>query len=99
MRKLFRPRPDPIGSTDPTQSPTPTRSVDRIGLAQFNMHEAKAHLSRLVERAETGEEIVIARAGKPVVKLVPYLYAEARVPGVVTARIVLDEPRLPRGWL
>jgi prevent-host-death family protein len=37
-----------------------------------NMHEAKTHLSRLVERAEAGEEIVIGRAGKPVAKLVPY---------------------------
>jgi prevent-host-death family protein len=37
-----------------------------------NMHEAKTHLSRLVERVEAGEEIVIGRAGKPVAKLVPY---------------------------
>ena len=38
---------------------------------QVNMHEAKTHLSRLVERAAAGEEIVIAKAGKPVAKLVP----------------------------
>ena len=37
-----------------------------------NIHEAKTHLSRLVERAERGEEIIIARAGKPVAKLVPF---------------------------
>jgi prevent-host-death family protein len=36
-----------------------------------NIHEAKTHLSRLVERAEAGEEIVIARAGKPVARLAP----------------------------
>ena len=36
-----------------------------------NMHEAKTHLSRLVERAAEGEEIVIAKAGKPRAKLVP----------------------------
>jgi prevent-host-death family protein len=36
-----------------------------------NMHEAKTHLSRLVERAEAGEEIVIARAGKPAARLMP----------------------------
>lgn len=36
-----------------------------------NMHEAKTHLSRLVERVEGGEEIVIARAGAPVARLVP----------------------------
>jgi prevent-host-death family protein len=38
---------------------------------QVNIHEAKTHLSRLVERAAAGEEIVIARAGKPVARLVP----------------------------
>ena len=38
---------------------------------QVNMHEAKTHLSRLVERAAAGEEVVIAKAGKPVAKLVP----------------------------
>ncbi|MBX3144065.1 MAG: type II toxin-antitoxin system Phd/YefM family antitoxin [Trueperaceae bacterium] len=37
----------------------------------INMHEAKTQLSKLVERALDGEEVVIARAGKPVVKLVP----------------------------
>jgi prevent-host-death family protein len=39
--------------------------------ATVNIHEAKTHLSRLVERAEAGEEIVIARAGKPAARLVP----------------------------
>jgi prevent-host-death family protein len=38
---------------------------------QVNMHEAKTTLSKLVERVEAGEEIVIARNGKPVAKLVP----------------------------
>lgn len=36
-----------------------------------NMHQAKTELSRLVERALAGEEVVLARAGKPVVRLVP----------------------------
>ena len=36
-----------------------------------NIHEAKSQLSKLVERALRGEEIVIAKAGKPVVRLVP----------------------------
>jgi prevent-host-death family protein len=39
---------------------------------QFNMHEAKTHLSRLVDDALAGEEVVIAKAGRPVAKLVPY---------------------------
>jgi prevent-host-death family protein len=37
-----------------------------------NVHEAKTHLSRLLDRVAAGEEIVIARAGKPVARLVPY---------------------------
>ena len=37
-----------------------------------NMHEAKGKLSKLVEEALAGEEVVIAKAGKPLVKLVPY---------------------------
>lgn len=40
-------------------------------LPQMNMHEAKTHLSKLVERVEAGEEIVISRAGTPAAKLVP----------------------------
>ncbi len=39
--------------------------------ATYNMHEAKTQLSRLAERASSGEEIVIARAGRPLAKLVP----------------------------
>jgi prevent-host-death family protein len=45
--------------------------MDFEGLEQVNMHEAKTHLSRLVERVEGGAEIVISRAGKPAAKLVP----------------------------
>ena len=37
----------------------------------FNIHEAKTNLSSLIAKAEAGEDVVIARAGKPVVKLVP----------------------------
>ena len=76
-----------------------TRSTDQVGLAQFNVYEARTHFSRLIERASTGEEIVIARAGEPLAKLVAYRYEEQRYPGVVTARVVLDPPRLPRSRL
>lgn len=42
-------------------------------MARFvNIHEAKTHLSRLVERAAAGEEIVVAKAGRPMAKLVRY---------------------------
>jgi len=39
--------------------------------AQFNIHEAKTNLSRIIERVEHGEEIIISRAGSPVAKVVP----------------------------
>lgn len=42
-------------------------------MALVNIHEAKTHLSRLVDRAATGEEIIIGRAGKPVARLVAYV--------------------------
>jgi prevent-host-death family protein len=41
-------------------------------MVEVNIHEAKTHLSRLLTRVAAGEEIVIAKAGKPVAKLVPY---------------------------
>ena len=41
-------------------------------MSTVNVHEAKTHLSRLLVRVEAGEEIVIARSGKPVACLVAY---------------------------
>ena len=38
---------------------------------QVNVHEAKTHFSRLLDRVSGGEEVVIARAGEPVARLVP----------------------------
>lgn len=40
-------------------------------MASFGMHQAKTHLSELVERALAGEEVVITRRGEPAVRLVP----------------------------
>lgn len=42
-----------------------------------NIHEAKTHLSRLVERAAAGEPFIIAKAGKPLVRVVPLGFPEA----------------------
>jgi prevent-host-death family protein len=39
--------------------------------AQFNIHDAKTNLSRIIERVEHGEEIIISRAGNPVAKVIP----------------------------
>ncbi len=52
-----------------------------------NMHEAKTHLSRLVEAVLAGEEIILARAGKPVVKLVPVEAASERPLGFLKGRL------------
>jgi prevent-host-death family protein len=38
-----------------------------------NIHEAKSNLSRLIERAVAGEEVIISKAGKPVARLIPYI--------------------------
>ncbi len=52
------------------------------------MHEAKTHLSRLVERAVAGEDVVIAKAGKPIARLVPYTEErKPRVPGALRGKI------------
>ena len=51
---------------------------------QVNVYEAKTHLSRLLERVEAGEEIVIARNGRPVARLVPTQRERS--------------PREPGGW-
>ena len=54
----------------------------------FNIREAKTHLSRLIERVIAGEEIVIAKAGTPVARLVPVLPAGVvRKPGSLKGRI------------
>jgi prevent-host-death family protein len=51
------------------------------GMTKVNVHEAKTHLSHLLLRVARGEEIVIARAGKPVAKLVPIEPKPQRVLG------------------
>ena len=49
-----------------------------------NIHEAKSQLSKLIESALAGEEIIIAKAGKPLVRLIPYKENK--------------KPRTPGGW-
>ena len=53
----------------------------------YNTHEAKTQLSRIIARVEAGEEIFIARAGKPVVRL-----------SKVSAPLQNNPPRRPGGW-
>jgi len=53
-----------------------------------NIHEAKTHFSKLVERAAAGEEIIIGKAGKPVARLVPYKEKPSqRKPGSMKGKI------------
>jgi prevent-host-death family protein len=57
----------------------------------FNLHEAKTHLSRLVDQAVGGHDIVIAKAGKPMVRLVPVEGArDARELGFLRGRGDVD---------
>jgi prevent-host-death family protein len=57
-------------------------------MAVFNIHDAKTHLSRLVQRAAAGEEIVIAKSGVPLVKLVVFKPdRQDRVPGALHGQI------------
>jgi prevent-host-death family protein len=57
-----------------------------------NVHDAKTHLSRLLERVEAGEEITLARAGRPVARLVPYrALHEPRTPGLLKGKIWISD--------
>jgi prevent-host-death family protein len=64
---------------------------------QINIHEAKTRLSELLQRVMNGEEIIIAKAGKPVARLLPFQPApQPRQPGNDAGLIVIepdfDEP-------
>ena len=55
-----------------------------------NIHEAKTHLSRLLRRVAAGEEIVIAKAGRPLARLIPIdRPPDERVPGTARDRIIV----------
>ncbi len=53
----------------------------------INLNQAKANLSRLVDAAIAGDEIVIAKAGKPVVRLTPVEGLAPREPGIAQGRL------------
>jgi prevent-host-death family protein len=64
-------------------------------MGTFNVHDAKTHFSRLLDRVAQGEEIIIAKSGRPVAKLVR-VAAEPHKPGRLKGRIRIspdfDEP-------
>lgn len=53
----------------------------------INVHNAKTHLSRLLERVRGGEEIILAKAGKPCARLVPLQKDQPRVAGIAKGRL------------
>ena len=55
-------------------------------MGTFNVHDAKTHLSRLLDRVAQGEEVIIAKSGRPVAKLVR-ITGEPRTPGSLKGRI------------
>ncbi|MEZ5331488.1 MAG: type II toxin-antitoxin system Phd/YefM family antitoxin [Thermoanaerobaculia bacterium] len=59
-------------------------------MTTVNVHEAKTHLSRLLERVEGGEEIIIARSGRPVARLTA-IAGKAREPGRLHGRLRVSE--------
>lgn len=58
-----------------------------------NVYEAKTHLSQLLDRAAAGEEIVIARAGRPIARLVPLSDASSRrrIPGAWRGKVSIAD--------
>lgn len=61
-------------------------------MATINIHDAKTHFSKLLTRVESGEKIVIAKAGKPVALLSPLTRTmQKRVPGSAKGQIVLKK--------
>ncbi len=58
---------------------------------QVNVHEAKTHLSKLLARVSAGEVVIIARAGKPIARLVPITERpQKRVPGSAKGKVFIS---------
>ncbi|MEA5442360.1 type II toxin-antitoxin system prevent-host-death family antitoxin [Cyanobium gracile UHCC 0281] len=60
---------------------------------QVNVHEAKTHLSRLLQQVEAGQDVVIARAGVPIARMVPCRGAAGGIapPGVLSGAISVSD--------
>ncbi len=66
-------------------------------MTTFNIHEAKTHFSKLLERVLNGEEVIIAKAGKPVARILPMItHAPVRQPGIDKDKVMImpnfDDP-------
>jgi prevent-host-death family protein len=82
---------------DQVRPARPTRRVRRVRpvrpdkpgrLAAYNTYDARCSLSQLIARTAAGEEIVIARSGVPIAKLVPYA-GEPLQPGLVRTHVIV----------
>ncbi len=62
-----------------------------IAMRTINIHEAKTHLSRLVEDAAEGEEIILAKAGRPVARLVPLATGRRLRIGLLKGKLVVPD--------
>lgn len=61
-------------------------------MVMLNIHEAKTHFSKLVEKALNGEEVIIGKSGKPVVKLIAIQGKKIkRVPGALKGQIRISD--------
>lgn len=59
---------------------------------QANIHQAKTEFSKLVNRALAGDEVIIARSGKPIIRLIPYHDSESkRIPDTARGQISMND--------
>lgn len=57
----------------------------------YNIHEAKTHFSKLLEQVLSGEEVVIAKAGKPIARVLPFVEDDTspRIPGIDKGKLII----------
>lgn len=60
-------------------------------MVTYNVHEAKTHFSRLLARVAAGEEVVIAKSGKAVARIVPIRAIEVREPSPYYGKLTIDD--------
>jgi antitoxin (DNA-binding transcriptional repressor) of toxin-antitoxin stability system len=81
---------DQVRPTRPVRPVRPDRPVEPVRLAAYNTYDARSVLSQLISRTASGEEIVIARSGVPLAKLVPY-GGEPLRPGLIRTHLVVSK--------
>jgi prevent-host-death family protein len=69
-------------------------TIEESVMPQFNIAEAKSHFSELVQKALTGEDVIIARDNKPILRLVPVkrITGKGRQPGSAKGKILFIAP-------